>query len=282
MKGIALLTSLEEKFDILFENFIELEIDTVSHAIRDMYQSKGTYSDFHEIRVSLSRRVINLLTSGRLYIDQTAGDLKRAKKLGLTVSVDSLLSSAKAKSFDFRFVEALRNIAQHRALPIDGVTLGGKWIGEDGKAWRPPADIRYNRHWLDFYLKPETMSSDTRLDPTLRSEIASMGQSISIMPVLRRYIDCIGCIHEEVRKQTDDKLSHWSEVIADCISSYEGESKNNRALGLHAIRLDGSGAICEKVAVFDDIKKHLDRFRSKNRNLSNVSSRFVSTHENAF
>lgn len=283
MQGLGLLTSIEEKFDILFENFIELETDVARMTIRDMYQSKGTYSDFHGIRVHLSRRVVNLLTSGRLYIDQTSGDLQRAKRLDLHVPVRNLLDEKKQESVEFRFVEALRNIVQHRSLPIDGLTLGGKWVGEDGKPSKSAEGMLYNRHWLDFYLKPETMTSDRKIDESLVTEVRAMGDKISMLPVLRRYMDGIGNLHETIRALTDEKRIEWSTLIGECLTTFAAAGQSDkRPLGLHALRLGKDGQSAQKVAVFDEIKDNLEHYRSRNRSLSNVSTRFMSTHQNSF
>ena len=280
MEGVALLASIEEKFDILFENFIELESAVANTVIKDMYRSSGSYSDFHGIRVQLSRHVINLLTSGRLYIDQTTGDLQRAKRWGINISAKQLFEDEKANAVAFRFVEALRNIVQHRTLPIDGLTIGGEWVGEDGKRWRPPATVRHNRNWLEFYLRPQTLEGDRKVDPSLKAEVAAMGEKISMLPMLRQYMDSIGKLHEEIRRLMKDREAVWVTTVRECLATFTRDANLDRPpIGLNAVKLDADGMVIEKFEIFEDAVGHFEHFRAKNRNLSNVSSRFMSTHQ---
>ena len=62
--------SIEEKYELLLSNYLDLEKEylniTSNYMVRDL---KG-YEDFFDIRLLFNRKIVNLLTSAKLYIDQ--------------------------------------------------------------------------------------------------------------------------------------------------------------------------------------------------------------------
>jgi len=61
--------SLEEKYDLLISNFLELEKECLNITCEQMINNHDGYSDMFDIKGRLNRRVVNLLTSCRLYVD---------------------------------------------------------------------------------------------------------------------------------------------------------------------------------------------------------------------
>src|SRR5438874_20314 len=62
---------MEEKLDVVIDNYLELETDLLSSAARHMVQRNQDYIWFQTERNLLSRRLVNLLSACRLYVDQT-------------------------------------------------------------------------------------------------------------------------------------------------------------------------------------------------------------------
>jgi len=276
--GVDLLASIEEKFDILFENFIELEEEISRIVLHEMYRSLNSYPELQTLRVRISRRVVNLLTAGRLYTDQLQGDLKRGRKLGLAVDVEALVEAARNGSFEFRLVEAIRNVVQHRALPVDAYRFGGRWLDEDGRPWKAPLEAKFLRHSADFYIRSATLQNDRLLDRKFLATVAKRGEQISLLPVLRAYMDAIGRIHEQVRKSTEAKREEWRGLIQNAMAVYsDAYPAEGRPIGLQAGRKGSGHALSDKVDVFESPFEHLDAFLAKNRNLGNVSTRFMTT-----
>jgi len=68
----ALFESLfiEEKYDLVVENYLEIERSLLESVVRNMILSGQDYRWFQMERSLFNRRLINLLTSARTYVDQ--------------------------------------------------------------------------------------------------------------------------------------------------------------------------------------------------------------------
>src|SRR5699024_3545976 len=69
--------ALEENYDLLLSNYRELELEAISAAVTDMTAKNHEYEDFFEVRTAINRRVINLLSATRMYLDQYPQSLKK-------------------------------------------------------------------------------------------------------------------------------------------------------------------------------------------------------------
>ena len=62
---------LEEKIDLVMENYFEYETELLSLASRLMIFNDDDYFSMSRERNLISRRIVNLLTAGRIYLDQS-------------------------------------------------------------------------------------------------------------------------------------------------------------------------------------------------------------------
>jgi hypothetical protein len=70
MDDITGMIDVEQKFDILLENFIEFEQELFSRTLRQAYRLEPNSTDIFDDTLALNRRTINVLTAARLYADQ--------------------------------------------------------------------------------------------------------------------------------------------------------------------------------------------------------------------
>ena len=105
---------LEEKLNLLLDNYNELETDLLALAQSHLLWSSLNHASAMRDRLLLDRRFANLLTGCRLYIDHT----KHALSAVFGASSKELLELENFKKtlydsrFGFRFMEALRNHVQ--------------------------------------------------------------------------------------------------------------------------------------------------------------------------
>ena len=64
--------SLEEKLSLVLNNFYEFEVELLKLAERHLVWNAIEYEDVMGDRLLLDRRIVNLLTASRLYLDHTA------------------------------------------------------------------------------------------------------------------------------------------------------------------------------------------------------------------
>src|SRR5437868_6592604 len=62
---------LEEKFALLLDNFAELEFELLRLAESSLIWPNRNHTESMQERLTLDRRIVNLLTACRLYLDQT-------------------------------------------------------------------------------------------------------------------------------------------------------------------------------------------------------------------
>ena len=63
--------ALEEKYEILISNYLKLEKQVVCQAIEAQVRTQSEYSEYFEFRMAFNVALVNLLTSARLYVDQS-------------------------------------------------------------------------------------------------------------------------------------------------------------------------------------------------------------------
>lgn len=116
--------ALEEKFDLLVSNYLDLESECLNCALKRVTHNEQSYEFNSKAMLTINRRTVNLLTSARLYLDHLPQNVK------FCVSDNKFINTFKSRqhdnSFSYRFMEALRNYVQHCGLGIHLITTGSK------------------------------------------------------------------------------------------------------------------------------------------------------------
>lgn len=254
--------ALEENYNLLISNYRELELEAVSAAVTDMTTGMPVYDDFFEIRTSINRRVINLLSATRMYLDQypqllnrIGAEPKKAKEASY---------KAYDNAFEYRFMEALRNHAQHAGLAVHGVTMGGSWL--------PPAAPKH----LQFSVNPYAIKSALEEDPEFKKAVLDeCPDQLDIIPAARTHVGGISSVHKKVRVLIDPFVQKARCLFEDAIARHEHEAKE-RFPGLTAFSKE-NGEIVEKVTIlldWDDIRQKLVK---RNCLVENLGKRLVTS-----
>jgi len=110
---------VDDKYDVTIQNYIEFETAIVQEAVRDLVESNRNLEKADRIRRLLARRLSNVLSSARLHV----GTLRRhsreilTKDSGPLRKIENTLRECYDNSLNYRLIDALRNYAQHHALP---------------------------------------------------------------------------------------------------------------------------------------------------------------------
>ena len=254
--------ALEENYDLLLSNYRELELEAISAAVTHMTVKRHGYDSFFEVRTSINRRVVNLLSATRMYLDQYPQLLK---KVGAeSKSAKDVSSAAYDNYFEYRFMEALRNHAQHAGLAVHGVTMGMSWL--------PPDDPKQ----LQFSVTPYALKSALEEGPAFkRAVLDQCSEQVDIIPAARIHVGGISSVHKQVRELITPFVQEARSLFEDAIARHETEAKE-RFSGLTAIAKE-NGVIVEKISIlldWDDIRQMLVK---KNRPVENLGKRFVTS-----
>jgi hypothetical protein len=183
---------IEENYNGLLDRYIEFQQAIVRIAL-DMTVHHGGWVEFRRASQRANREVIYLLTAARLYLDQT--DHTRSTHFDVELSeFNAWRNQEYDKRLGYRVCETLRNASQHRMLPAQGITVGGKWRD----------DWTLRDHDLRLNLIPQIIREEDpefkrkvldELDPLVSKE----GQ-IELAPLLRAYMNGLSAIHSKLRK----------------------------------------------------------------------------------
>jgi len=112
----------ERRYELLLGNFLAFEDFCAYWQLRSNVETDHSYERWAGVILEAGRHILNVLASGRTYVDQVVRDFKLFGSEGeFNGRARELMSTAYDLSKDYRLVNELRNRAQHRALPVDGM-----------------------------------------------------------------------------------------------------------------------------------------------------------------
>ncbi|OPX56772.1 hypothetical protein [Oceanospirillum multiglobuliferum] len=259
--------SIEEKYDLLISNFLELEKECLNITCEHMLKNNDGYSDFFDIRARLNRRVVNLLTASRLYMDHLGQHVKACLvEKGRCNDVKALFSLEYDSCFEYRFMEALRNYVQHRGLAIHSNTLGSSWTSMNKKN----GELEYKSC---IFTHKDEISSDKSFKRTVANE---MPEKVNILLASRKYISSISKVHGELRQLISDNVITSRNIISEQIECFKKQSGDN-SIALAALKINQDNEVIERVNIildWDDVRLNLE---NKNKLLYSLGQSYVSS-----
>ena len=259
------ILSFEEKYELLLSNYMELEKECLLISAQKMVYEDNEYMNFFDIKLLFNQRVVNLLTTSRLYIDQLSQHIKACN---LDIDIKSFFSYEYDNNFEYRFMEALRNYVQHRGLAVHFTSIGTNWtsLDDDGE--------------MQFKTRVYTKKAEVDKDSAFKKSVAKeMPDKVDIIYASRSYIESISKVHSNIRKILTDVAIHSRQIIEEIIHEYE-KINNGKSNGLSVIYSVNNGKYDEILDKFyitlewDNIRIKLER---KNQSLVNLRKRFVSS-----
>ena len=273
MKDLREVVDIEQKFDILYSNFIELEQEIAAVTIRDAYRNFENVTDLFDFKQVITRRVGNLLSSARLYVDQIKHHLSALYPADGTkkAEVESYFHHEYDALLGYRVMEALRNYSQHRGLPVHGMSHGGKWV-DDGL---PTKRIEYNTA-LTISLKE--LETDASIKPKIMAELKVIGENVDLKPLIREYMEGLANVHMKIRLLLEPRVTQAETLIIETREQFARHAQLNRApAGLVAGRMYNDGTAEEFFSLTDNPIVYAAKLRARTKVIQRLSMRTVST-----
>lgn len=259
------ILSFEEKYELLLSNYMELEKECLLISAQSMVYEDNEYMNFFDIKLLFNQRIVNLLTTSRLYIDQLSQHIKACN---LSIDVKSFFSYEYDNNFEYRFMEALRNYVQHRGLAVHLTKLGSNWtsLGDEGE--------------MQFKTRVYTKKDEVEKDSAFKKSVAKeMPDKVDIIYASRSYIESISKVHCNMRKILSDVAIYSRQIIEEVIHKYEkiNNEKCNGLSVIYSVNNEKYDEILDKFYItleWDNIRIKLEK---KNQSLVNLRKRFVSS-----
>jgi len=192
---------IENKYQILLDNYAEFEEELLRFSLNWVIRTPDPWDTLRDANPVFDRRVLNFLSSARMYLDQIPGDLETASRQP-KLAKDKFQKSTSAQydsSLAFRVCEALRNYTQHKNLPVHGVSHGARRQQHE--------DIVTNYSGLTLDISK--LEIDGKFKSTVLDELRANNDNHDLKSYLRQYMHSLGLIHLELRN-TLNADSEWA------------------------------------------------------------------------
>lgn len=261
--------AIEEKYDLLIENYLEFEKELLSRTVEQMIFDKISYDDFYELRSILNRRVINLLTSTKLYKDQIEKHVREC--VAVTKSAElftkPLFSEEYDKNYEYRFLEAIRNHVQHYGLAIHSYSLPSKWVGDD--------DNRKVVNTIQLFTHKEELDKDSQFH---KKTLRELDEKIDLITAIRVYVNSFNIIHQKIRTIIDTNIIEARDNINKTIQEYENLN-SGKSIGIYAFSVasnNPNAKVIEKFPIMLDWDNVRIKLIKKNPAHPNIHKHYVS------
>jgi len=269
LNALSAARSIEEKYDVLIENYIQLEQDISAICARSMIRRVRGYSDIADIIRKLNVRVSTLLSAAKMYTDHLYFDITAISKVEKTSEkfVKKLIKKRRDEDRYFRLVEGIRNYSQHCSMPVSSITLGGQWHEAGDKA----------KGTCGYTMKIYTSKNDLSGIRELRKNtLGEFDEQIDLKFALGRYFSALGDIHIQTREHIEQSIDECRSTVEEWMKKYSQFMDSQQLLDISAIRVENN-KIEEEVHVhlnWDDVRRSLV---DQNKGLSDLSVRYIST-----
>lgn len=267
----GLLESLfvEEKFDLVMDNYLELESCFLDATARMMVLRNQDYQWFQVQRNLFNRRLVNLLSACRSYIDYSKQHIHSTLRGDdkAVMRIEAAFSLHYDNCLGYRVMEALRNFVQHQGFPIHAVEYPQSWQGE--------GDDSQLMFGLSLYTKTTYLREGGGFKNSVLEELESLGGRVDLKPLVRDYIAALGDIHNSMRQMLRPSHEAWDQVFLGAIDRFKSGNPSERSdVGLAAISREND-KLKHYIAVFRDIIDYRLALEGKNKNLMNLGKRYV-------
>lgn len=257
---------IEEKYEYVISNLIDLEKEAIEISVSDMISRPREYTDFFEVKLRLNKRVSNLLSSIKLYLDKVGSHASRCLSDDIDATkekIEQLKSVQFDKNFNYRVMEALRNHSQHYGLLGHYVELKMGWVEKERKNLE---------HSVALVAEKTYFAKNKKFKKSLLDEIPD---KLDLLSAMRSYIESLSSIHDSVRELVSSSVSAARFKIQEATEDYY-KTNDKKGLSISAYKyLDDTK--CDSVLLtlnWDDVRESLVR---KNQNLISYSKKYVSS-----
>jgi len=165
-------------------------------------------------------------------------------------------------------MEAVRNHVQHHGWPIHSVEYHSQRMGEIDK----PKFL----FAITPFIKTKYLEEDKEFKTTTLNELKSIEKQkgIDLRPIIREYIEALADIQTEVRASIQEHIRESEKLFTDAIRRFQKKYPGVNPYGLELIT-ENNGEIITAVFILKEFVESLKTLEKKNKNLVNLSKRYV-------
>ena len=240
------------------DNYSEFELELLRLAQSSSLRTSGNLQDSMRDRLELDRRLANLLTSCRLYLDQT--DHGISGLYGNTSTQLSEIKSYKNQLYDnhegYQIMEALRNHVQHSGLLVHTISYNMARSKTPGS--------KYNAHTVIPKASVRTLAENKQFKKSVMKKLQKGDDSLDLRKPAREYISCFLELHDKLREIVSDLVNQSRTLYESAVSEFS--VVNGEAVEFPMLSEYGEdGAAIEEVALVTEFLEYYDDLKRKNQ-----------------
>ena len=267
---LTLAMGVEEKFNVLLENYVEYERDLLGENLQKALSSLLNWSEGANARHLMNRRLANLLSTARLYLDQLHHDLSRM--VGNSAPGAKAVKAETSAQYDTRpgylVMEALRNHVQHRGLPVHKIRFGGKWIEIEG--------VRKRRQRTVVLLDVARIEEEGDFKKKALDKLKSMGEEVSISPLVREYVTGLMAVHKRFREEMKTHVEKWDQCFCDLEDGFREKTGKGASGELHFVAYKGD-SLKEEHSLLIELIERRKQLEKKNSGFGDLTDLIITS-----
>jgi hypothetical protein len=204
--GLNTLLAFEEAFDALMGNYADLESAILGTALSTMlFNERDQGLDLYIARGLAGRQVLNFLSAARLYRDAYPAHVVKVfgRKSKQSLKLSESLRKLRETSVAYRFIDALRNSAQHSEVPVHGLSFNFRSEDDDSSSTAVIPKIN-----------PKNLLLDRKFPREILKELSPNNKDFPLMPPLREYLERLSDLHHATRNAFLEKDIEWRRHIS--------------------------------------------------------------------
>jgi hypothetical protein len=222
---------IEEKLNFFIDNYLELEKEIINISISNLLTPLGTMdwtqnvTEIHKINL----RIINLLTTSRMYLDHVSHDLEKVceDKRDVVFVFEKLKNSEYDNVLGYRVMEALRNYVQHRGLPIHAIAHNVNKTDE------------INKHLIIPVLRISDLETDGKFKSSVLKELKQLGDKVDLRLYIRQYVQSFYKLQKFIRDILAEDILGFDDLITRTYSNFEkNHGEVSSSLAIAELRLE--------------------------------------------
>lgn len=271
-KSLIKALFLEQNFDLVVENYFEYELELLSLSTRSMLSSTRGYLQGSKDMLLVIRRIANLLSTCRLYLDQSSDGISNI--YGSTSANFETVKQETHNQYDthigYQAMEELRDHVQHKGYPIHSITHSMSGLKDE------------SGDKVLFTFTPSIRIADLEEDKKFKADVLAklkaQGNTVDIKPLMREYIESLFRIHKKIRELIHDDIVVWEGTINDATERFQqAYGQDTSIVGLAIVAESEEGIYPESEELFTGFLERRRELESKNSVLEGLTEFYVSS-----
>lgn len=264
--NLHLLYQMTETYAVVVESYKQLELSKFELEIDQLLFKRFEYNDVTNARIKLNAPISGFLSACRHLLDsyqQILGEiLGKLEAKRFKQKTHELYD----ESFEYRFIEALRNYVQHHAAPIHNYRVDH--YNDKSKH----SNVSKAAIGISLLVRKDILQKSGDFKKSVLNE---MPDSINLIHAFRVYLSKISDLYRFVVDTTNESGKIEREMIDDTKARYS-EQTGLPSTMLEAVELDENGQEISKVNILTDWDDSRLIMHSSFKNLSYLPQWYIS------